>query len=171
MLRRRARPRDAADTVPVTVTVTDDQDDLPVDTERAGALVAAVLVAEGVAGPGEANVLFVGADAMAELNHLHMGKDGPTDVLSFPIDGGDELDDAEERMVGDVVVCPAVAFRNAPGHAGSYADELALLLVHGTLHLLGHDHADDADRRRMWARERELLAAHHGPLQRDPWTD
>jgi len=69
-----------------------------------------------------------------------------------------------------VVVCPAVAARNAPDHAGTYADELALLVVHGILHLLGMDHAEEAGRAVMQERERTLLAAHHGPLAGDPWA-
>lgn len=155
--------------VPLTVHVVDEQDDLPVERDQWATLVAAVLAAEGVSGPGEVNVLFVDAAAMSDLNRLHMGATGPTDVLSFPIDAGDDLDDAEERLVGDIVVCPSVAYRNAPGHAGSYPDEVALLLVHGALHLLGHDHADRTEQQRMWDRERELLAVHYGPLTGDPW--
>jgi probable rRNA maturation factor len=157
--------------VPIDVHVVDEQHDHPVDAPQWAGLVATVLAAEGVSGPGEVNLLFVDADAMAALNRLHMGADGPTDVLSFPIDAADELGDAEERLVGDLVVCPSVAFRNAPEHAGTYHDEVALLVVHGALHLLGHDHAEPGERRRMWARERELLAAHYGPLIRDPWRD
>jgi probable rRNA maturation factor len=64
-------------------------------------------------------------------------------------------------LLGDVVVCPAVAARNAPSHAGTYEDELALLLVHGILHVLGHDHAEADERARMVARERDLLAQFH----------
>ena len=56
------------------------------------------------------------------------------------------------------------------GHAGTYDDELALLVVHGILHLLGMDHADDAGREAMQARERMLLSEHHGPLTSDPWA-
>jgi probable rRNA maturation factor len=170
VLRRRARSRAAAP-VPVDVHVVDEQDDHLVDAERWRDLATAVLASEQVPGPGEANVLFVDEAAMADLNRLHMGVSGPTDVLSFPIDAADELDEADDRLVGDVVICPAVAFRNAPRHAGTYPDEIALLLVHGLLHLLGHDHADEADRRRMWTRERELLAAHYGPLVGDPWRE
>jgi probable rRNA maturation factor len=157
--------------VPIDVHVVDEQDDLPIDAPRWATLVAAVLAAEGVSGPGEVNLLFVDAGAMADLNRMHMGEARPTDVLSFPIDADDELGDAEERLVGDLVVCPSVAFRNAPDHAGTYPDELALLVVHGTLHLLGHDHAEPGERQRMWARERDLLAAHYGPLTGDPWRD
>jgi len=66
-------------------------------------------------------------------------------------------------LVGDVVICPEVAFRNAPDHAGSYDGELALLLVHGILHLLGMDHEGDHDAEEMEALERELLARYHAP--------
>ncbi len=76
---------------------------------------------------------------MADLNAEHMGEDGPTDVLSFPIDGPEA---GADGLLGDVVVCPAVARRNAPDHAGTYDDEVALLVVHGVLHVLGHDHAE-----------------------------
>jgi probable rRNA maturation factor len=67
-----------------------------------------------------------------------------------------------------VVICPEVAWRNAPEHAGTYDDELALLLVHGILHLLGQDHEAEAEAEAMEAREAELLAAHHGPLAEGP---
>jgi probable rRNA maturation factor len=68
-------------------------------------------------------------------------------------------------LLGDVVICPAVAARQAPEHAGTVDDELALLVVHGVLHVLGHDHADDEERLIMQARERELLELYiwHGP--------
>jgi probable rRNA maturation factor len=74
-------------------------------------------------------------------------------------------------LLGDVVICPEVAATNAPGHAGTLDDELALLVVHGILHLLGMDHDGDADRRAMQARERSLLAEWWGPLARDPWQE
>ncbi len=64
-------------------------------------------------------------------------------------------------LLGDVVVCPAIAARQAPAHAGSYDDEIALLVVHGVLHVLGMDHAEPADEAAMQARERELLDRHH----------
>jgi probable rRNA maturation factor len=74
-------------------------------------------------------------------------------------------------MVGDVVVCPVVAWAGSSDHAGSDDDEIALLVVHGALHLLGHDHAEVDERTLMQGRERELLAAHHGALAGDPWGD
>ena len=73
-------------------------------------------------------------------------------------------------LLGDVVICPEVAARNAPEHAGSFDDEIALLVVHGILHLLGLDHMDDDERLAMQDRERELLLQFHGSPARDPWV-
>jgi probable rRNA maturation factor len=137
--------------VPVVVGQ-DDQVDEPVDVERWSALATAVLVDEGV--EGELNLLFVDEAAIAVLNEEHLGHEGPTDVLSFPIDGPDA---GADGLLGDVVVCPAVARRNAPDHAGTYEDELALLVVHGVLHVLGHDHAEDDEAAVMRAREVDHL--------------
>ena len=96
-------------------------------------------------------------------NPKWMEKEGPTDVLSFPIDAEDALTDGQDHhvLLGDVVICPAVAHRNAPGHAGTYPDEIALLTVHGILHVLGHDHAEPEETMVMQARERELLERFH----------
>jgi probable rRNA maturation factor len=66
-------------------------------------------------------------------------------------------------LLGDVVICPAVAHRNAPEHAGTYEDEIALLLVHGILHLMGMDHVDEQEARAMERREKELLERFHAP--------
>jgi probable rRNA maturation factor len=74
-------------------------------------------------------------------------------------------------MVGDVVVCAEVAAAQAPDHAGTVQDELALLVVHGGLHLCGWDHADPAERAGMWARERALMSELARPPARDPWGD
>jgi probable rRNA maturation factor len=73
-----------------------------------------------------------------------------------PVDPGDL-----PLLLGDVVICPAVAARQAPTHAGTVDDEIALLLVHGILHVLGHDHAEDTAAVAMRARERALLETHH----------
>jgi len=151
----------------VRVALTIDCDE-EVDGARWAHLLAAVLEAEGVADGAEAGLTFVSPSAMAELNRAHMGATGPTDVLAFPIDGIDATGAA--GLVGDVVICPIVAWGGAAEHAGSDDDELALLVVHGALHLLGHDHAEAAERSQMQARERALLAAHHGDLAGDPWA-
>ncbi|HEY0519980.1 MAG TPA: rRNA maturation RNase YbeY [Ilumatobacteraceae bacterium] len=161
----------------------DEQIDVRVDLERWQQLAFDVLVAEGVRGLSELAVLFVSEREMAELNDSYMGKPGATDVLAFPIDAaeaeivqhGQPPSRGPDRappdpadmplLLGDVVICPAVAARQAADHAGTLDDELALLVVHGVLHVLGHDHADDAERSVMQARERELLELYmwHGP--------
>ncbi len=165
---RRPGPRAAA--VEVHLAVECDED---VDGARWAALLADALRAEGVAGGAEAGLTFVSPAAMAELNEVHMGGDGPTDVLAFPIDGIGAAGAASgvPGMVGDVVICPIVAWANAPAHAGSADDEVALLVVHGALHLLGHDHAATDERATMRGRERTLLASLHGPLAGDPWAE
>ncbi len=163
----------------MAVFAADEQSDEPVDTIRWVQLAQRVLEAEGVQGDAELSMLFVDERAMAELNLRFLGREGPTDVLAFPIDddvyeGGrlpDSLgpagpaDDIEPSdlptLLGDVVVCPAIARRNAPAHAGTYEDEMALLVVHGILHLLGMDHADDDEATVMERREQELLDRLH----------
>lgn len=140
------------------------------ESERWVALAASVLRDEGVAA-GELGLRFVDPGPMAELNLAHMGAPGPTDVLAFPIDAGDGADGSPQaagaaRLLGDVVVCPAYAAAQAPdhageGHDGSLADELALLVVHGVLHVLGYDHACTEDATVMRDREQQLLAAHY----------
>lgn len=91
-------------------------------------LARAVLVGEGVV-DGELGVAFVGADEMRTLKRDHLGVDEATDVLSFPIDGRDELPDGVPRALGDVVLCPSVV-----------GDDWRWPLVHGLLHLLGYEH-------------------------------
>jgi probable rRNA maturation factor len=156
--------------------VEDAQSAQPVDTARCRSLATAVLDELDLPGDTELAITFVDSSTMASLNREHMGHEGPTDVLSFPIDGADaplepDAEVAPPPMLGDIVICPEVAAANASSHAGSYDDEVALLVVHGLLHLLGMDHAEPDGRAAMQHRERELLAAHHGPLARDPWSD
>jgi probable rRNA maturation factor len=136
----------ADDDQPPRVLV-DDRQDAPVDVAGLAALARMVLVGEGVPG-AELSVSFVTQDEMAELHERFTGEAGPTDVLSFPLDE-DEGEDGV-RLVGDVVIAPAVAAANNPDDP---AAELRLLMVHGVLHLLGHDHAGDEDKADMWARQ------------------
>ena len=157
----------------VSVTVLNETD-APIDVDTWADLVRRVLLVEGVVAPAETNVVFVDVDTITELNAEHMGNDGPTDVLSFPIDddwGDDVASLGEVRFVGDIALCAAVAERNAPDHAGTTEDEIALLLIHGTLHLLGHDHGEPDERALMWAAERRLLTELWRPLPRNPWQD
>ncbi|HZN13763.1 MAG TPA: rRNA maturation RNase YbeY [Acidimicrobiales bacterium] len=166
----------------IEVFAADEQTEQPVDTLRWVRLARSVLEAEGVRGDAELSMLFIDEKSMADLNHRFTGKDGATDVLAFPIDeepseGGRSPDSggtgpgflpAEPSdlplLIGDVVICPAVAARNAPEHAGTYDDEVALLVVHGILHLMGMDHIDDVEADAMEKRERELLEQFHRSL-------
>ncbi|MFL5798379.1 MAG: rRNA maturation RNase YbeY [Actinomycetota bacterium] len=107
------------------------------------ALAAATLRGEGV-DRFELSVSLVGLDEIAELTGRYLGEPGPTDVLSFPLDDEDE---DGVRLLGDVVICPAYAALQG----GDLQSEVRLLLVHGILHLLGHDHEDDEERAEMWS--------------------
>lgn len=178
--RRRARP-DEGD---LEVFVSDEQDEHVVDIERWATLARNALEAEGMTGDAELSIMFVDEVAITELNRRFMGTDGPTDVLSFPLDeemfeAGRNPDGASNPtgpgrnlagpgsgplLLGDVVICPAVAARNAPDHAGSYDDEMALLVVHGILHVLGLDHGTREEAIEMRAREQALLERFHGPV-------
>ena len=110
-----------------------------VDERAAIELARTVLGAEGV-GDGELGIAFVAPAEMRALKNEHLGIDEATDVLSFPLDGRDELPDGMPRALGDVVLCPQVV-----------GDEWRAPLVHGLLHLLGYEHGQE-----MSAREEAL---------------
>jgi len=117
-----------------------------VDLAAMIALARGTLIAEG-APETELSVSFVEEPEIEDLHVRYMGEPGPTDVLSFPQDG---MQEAGVRLLGDVVIAPAVAARNNPADLDG---ELRLLLVHGILHLLGYDHELDGERAEMWARQ------------------
>jgi probable rRNA maturation factor len=119
----------------------------PIDEDGLVAIARETLDGEGLSDGVELSVSFVDDDEMADLHVRYMDEPGPTDVLSFPLD---EVDDRGVRLLGDVVIAPAVAARN---HPSDTAAELRLLLVHGILHVLGYDHQEDAERAEMWARQ------------------
>jgi probable rRNA maturation factor len=110
----------------------------------------------------ELSVLLVDEDTMSSYHEKYMGEPGPTDVLSFPMDElrppGDE-DEPPVGLLGDIVLCPAVTDRQAREHHRSAAAEAEYLLVHGILHLLGYDHADDAERTEMFGLKDKIIAA------------
>lgn len=100
------------------------------------------------------------------LNREHRGKDRPTDVLSFPLQAPDReratrvmAPDAPERLLGDVVISVDAARRQAAGYDAPLQNELYRLLIHGLLHVLGHDHEQPAERAAMESEERRLAAA------------
>jgi len=125
----------------VIVVETTNRSGLEADEDLAAALAREVLASEGIA-DGELGISFVGSDEMRALKREHLGIDESTDVLSFPLDGTDELLPGVPRALGDVVLCPEVV---GPEWRGP--------LVHGLLHLLGYEHGDE-----MQARERAHAA-------------
>jgi len=106
-----------------------------VDTEAAEELARRVLSAEDV-DEGDLGLVFVGPEEMRTLKREHLGQDEATDVLSFPIDGRDQLPDGVPRQLGDAVLCPQVV-----------GEAWRAPLVHGLLHLLGYDHGAEMERR------------------------
>ncbi|MDX1511174.1 MAG: rRNA maturation RNase YbeY [Nitriliruptorales bacterium] len=136
-----------------------DEQSLAIDTNRLVSLATHVLAHHDVHVDTAVGILAVDEEAMAELNREHMGKSGPTDVLAFPVDAPHEVE-AGPAVLGDVVLCPAVAYGQASDHGRSAEDELALLLVHGLLHLLGMDHATPEDEATMFGLTDQLLASH-----------
>ena len=102
---------------------------------------------------------------IAELNEQWMDKVGPTDVLAFPMDElrpGLVNEEPEEGVLGDLVLCPAVAAKQAETAGHAVADEIDLLTVHGILHLLGYDHAEPEEHREMFGLQARLLAEWQG---------
>ena len=130
-----------------------------VDVELLGRLAQHVLQRLHVHPDAELSIAVVDEDEMARLHVEWMDLPGPTDVLSFPMDemrpGTPE--EPVEGTLGDIVLCPPVARRQAEAGGHSVADELCLLTTHGILHLLGHDHAEPEERQIMFALQRDLL--------------
>ena len=108
-----------------------------VDEAAAVDLARSVLAAEGIA-DGELGLQFVAPEESRTLKERHLGIDEPTDVLSFPLDGREELPEGLPRALGDLVICPQVV-----GEAWRRP------LVHGLLHLLGYEHGDEMDEREV----------------------
>ena len=110
-------------------------------------------------------VTAVEEDTIAELNEKWMEKEGPTDVLAFPMDElrpGKVNEEPEEGVLGDLVLCPVVAARQAEAAGHTTTDELDLLTVHGILHLLGYDHAEPEEHKEMFGLQARLLAEWQG---------
>ncbi len=131
-----------------------------VDAETMNALAAHVLAAMKVHPDADLTVLFVDEEAMEKLHIEWMDEPGPTDVLSFPMDElrpGSDDKPSDPGLLGDVVICPSVAERQAVDAGHSTDAEIRLLLTHGILHLLGFDHAENDEEKAMFALQRQLL--------------
>jgi len=132
------------------------------DVDRLVALSRFVLDRMRVHPLAELCIKAVDEDTMTELNEKWMEGEGPTDVLAFPMDElrpGLVNEDPEEGILGDLMLCPSVAERQAVTAGHSTEAELELLSVHGILHLLGYDHAEPEEHAEMFGLQDELLAA------------
>ncbi len=141
----------------MAVYATNEQTD-PVDLDDLVGVARHVVVARHIPEEMELSVLVVDRETMTALNVQHMGGDGPTDVLAFPIDEPGESPIEGPSVLGDVVLCPAVAAAQAEGLGRTAQQELRMLTVHGILHLLGMDHDSPERERVMFALTDELLA-------------
>ncbi|MFI0417299.1 rRNA maturation RNase YbeY [Spongiactinospora sp. 9N601] len=137
-----------------------------VDESALVGLAGHVLARMGIHPLAELSLVVVDEPAMAQLHEQWMGEPGPTDVLAFPMDelrpgsGGGRRDDdagADPALLGDVVLCPQVAAKQAAEAGHSAKEELELLCTHGILHLLGYDHAEPEEHAEMFGLQDELL--------------
>ncbi|PZR53665.1 rRNA maturation RNase YbeY [Xylanimonas oleitrophica] len=130
------------------------------DEAEFAALARFVLDAMHVHPMSELSILFVDTDVMTDLHVRWMDEPGPTDVLSFPMDElrpGREGDVTPPGTLGDIVLCPEVAAKQAVVAGHSAVEEMLLLTTHGILHLLGYDHAEPEEEKEMFALQRRLL--------------
>jgi probable rRNA maturation factor len=143
----------------VSIEVNDESGE-GVDGERIAALARFVLDRLKVHPQAELSVLAVDVATMSSLHQQWMDEDGPTDVLSFPMDElrpGTDDEEPEPGLLGDVVLCPFVAAEQAVAAGHPTAQELDLLTTHGILHLLGYDHAEPDEEREMFELQTRLL--------------
>jgi probable rRNA maturation factor len=142
-----------------------------VDERSLVGLAGHVLGRLGIHPLAELSIVIVDEAAMTELHERWMGEPGPTDVLAFPMDelrpnsGGGRQDEdagADPALLGDVVLCPQVAAKQAAEAGHSTKDELDLLCTHGILHLLGYDHAEPEEHAEMFGLQGDLLESWRG---------
>nr|WP_255422253.1 MULTISPECIES: rRNA maturation RNase YbeY [unclassified Tessaracoccus] len=110
----------------------------------------------------ELSILLVDETTMADYHERFMDLPGPTDVMSFPMDELRAPEDDEEPpmgLLGDIVLCPQVTARQAPDNGRSVDGEAEYLLIHGLLHLLGHDHAEPEEKALMFGLNDRIIAA------------
>ena len=143
----------------MTIEITNESE-IEVDLDLTRSLAEHVLAALKLHPAVDLGVIFVDEEPMTELHVKWLDEPGPTDVLSFPMDelrpGSAELP-SPEGVLGDVVICPQVAARQAETAGHATINEILLLLTHGILHLVGFDHAEPEEEREMFALQRDLL--------------
>ena len=141
-----------------------DEQSMNVQTEQLRNLAELVISEEGYPENTEVAILLVSEEEIAGYNGRFLDRDGPTDVLAFPVETllpgvVPELDPHGPPLIaGDVVISPAYVKRQAESFGVSVDDEMALMVTHGVLHLLGYDHETDEEAEQMEQRERDLLA-------------
>lgn len=137
------------------------ESDQPLDVARLTRLARFVMDAMRVHPQAELCIKAVDEDTIAELNEKWMEKEGPTDVLAFPMDElrpGLVNEEPEEGVLGDLVLCPVVAERQGLEAGHGREGEIDLLTTHGILHLLGYDHAEPEEHKEMFGLQDQLLA-------------
>lgn len=145
-----------------------DEQDVPLSTEPLRRLAVTVMREEGLPDGSEVAIMFVADDQMAEYNERFMHRDGPTDVLAFPLEHlqagvpPTRLANAAPLNLGDIMISPAYVQRQAAANGVTFEAEIELMVAHGMLHLLGYDHQVDVEAEVMEARERQLLAIARG---------
>ncbi|HSJ82577.1 MAG TPA: rRNA maturation RNase YbeY [Acidimicrobiia bacterium] len=146
----------------MSVFLADEQGE-PVDLEQLRRLAELVLSEEGYPAETELTVLLVSEDEMAAYNERFLERSGPTDVLAFPVEEllpgvvPDQDSNGPPLIIGDVIIAPGFVGRQAAENEVAFDDEMALMVAHGILHLLGYDHVEDDDAEAMERREAELL--------------
>ncbi len=147
----------------MSVFLADEQGET-VDLDQLRGLAELVLREEGYPDGTELTVLLVNEDEMSSYNERFLDRSGPTDVLAFPVEElvpgvvPDHDPNGPPLMIGDVIVAPAYVGRQAAEYEVAFDDEMALMVTHGILHLLGYDHLDNDDAELMERRETEVLS-------------
>lgn len=145
----------------MTVAI-NNESDVTVDERGIAQLAQFVLGEMGVHPLTELSLMIVDEPTMSRLHEKFMGEPGPTDVLAFPMDDLRPLSDEEAdetELLGDVVLCPAIAEAQARNAGHDASAELRLLCTHGILHLLGYDHHDPDEEREMFGLQARLLGS------------
>ena len=146
-------------TIHSVLVAVDETIEAAIDSGQLERLASAAMEREGLP-PGELSVLITDDETVRGLNREYAGEDASTDVLAFSLTEGEEFASPDGVMrLGEVVISYPTALRQAAEAGRPVEDEIDHLFVHGVLHLLGYDHAESADEKRMRTREREILAA------------
>jgi probable rRNA maturation factor len=149
------------DTAPMSIEVANESG-LDVSEEELVSVARFVIGKLNVNPAAELSVVLLDSNSMADLHMRWMDLPGPTDVMSFPMDelepgGRPDAPEPGPAVLGDIVLCPEFAAQQAAAAGHSLAHELALLTIHGVLHLLGFDHGEPAEEKEMFALQRQLL--------------